>query len=94
MLPFFSRPPNVGGGGAPATSVGAGLPRGQGIARTYRVLSPSLLAEKTRSSAKRLDRGLFGAGDRARTGDLLHGKQTLYQLSYTRIEKRLRVRRL
>ena len=25
-----------------------------------------------------------GAGDRARTGDLLHGKQTLYQLSYTR----------
>lgn len=25
-----------------------------------------------------------GAGDRDRTGDLLHGKQTLYQLSYAR----------
>ena len=24
------------------------------------------------------------AGDRTRTGDLLHGKQTLYQLSYAR----------
>jgi hypothetical protein len=26
-----------------------------------------------------------GAGNRIRTGDLLHGKQTLYQLSYTRV---------
>ncbi len=26
----------------------------------------------------------FGAGDRVRTGDLLLGKQTLYQLSYSR----------
>ena len=25
------------------------------------------------------------AGDRTRTGDLLHGKQTLYQLSYARV---------
>jgi hypothetical protein len=29
--------------------------------------------------------GLCGeAGNRTRTGDLLHGKQTLYQLSYAR----------
>lgn len=28
--------------------------------------------------------GDFGAGDRTRTDDILLGKQTLYQLSYTR----------
>lgn len=27
----------------------------------------------------------FGAADQIRTDDLLHGKQTLYQLSYNRI---------
>src|SRR5690606_34713761 len=27
----------------------------------------------------------LGAGDRTRTGDILLGKQTLYQLSYTRV---------
>ena len=27
----------------------------------------------------------FGAADQIRTDDLLHGKQTLYQLSYNRV---------
>jgi hypothetical protein len=31
----------------------------------------------------------FGAADQIRTDDLLHGKQTLYQLSYNRIEREL-----
>src|SRR5690606_33858096 len=30
-------------------------------------------------------RELERAGNRTRTGDLLHGKQTLYQLSYSRV---------
>ncbi len=34
--------------------------------------------------AQRADMGETRAGDRTRTGDLLHGKQTLYQLSYAR----------
>jgi hypothetical protein len=29
---------------------------------------------------------IFGAADQIRTDDLLHGKQTLYQLSYNRIK--------
>jgi hypothetical protein len=28
-----------------------------------------------------------GAADQIRTGDLLHGKQTLYQLSYNRMKR-------
>jgi hypothetical protein len=35
------------------------------------------------------ERGFRGADERARTVDLLHGKQTLYQLSY--IRERVRV---
>lgn len=31
-----------------------------------------------------LTRFVFGAGDRARTGDLFLGKETFYQLNYTR----------
>ena len=31
----------------------------------------------------------FGAGNQIRTGDLLHGKQTLYQLSYTRMNSKV-----
>ena len=42
------------------------------------------LTSKTRRSS-----GFCEADDRARTDDLLHGKQTLYQLSYIRENGRL-----
>ena len=42
--------------------------------------------EKTMGAAlQRRDKSLIGAGDEARTRDLLLGKQTLYQLSYSRL---------
>lgn len=36
--------------------------------------------------ATRHNRSLIGAGSETRTRDIFHGKEVLYQLSYTRIE--------
>ncbi len=44
----------------------------------------STLSTFGRSTPSRAGKGETRAGDRTRTGDLLHGKQTLYQLSYSR----------
>jgi hypothetical protein len=45
----------------------------------------STLASKTRVSTNSTTWALSGAGNEVRTHDLLLGKQTLYQLSYSRI---------
>ena len=44
----------------------------------------TVLGNRKKSSNILKSQGLNGAGNPVRTGDLLHGKQTLCQLSYTR----------
>ncbi len=58
-----------------------GLTRGCRARGSHRGLAPPDAIARERRSA---DMGETRAGDRTRTGDLLHGKQTLYQLSYAR----------